>query len=271
MTEAMGEIKRSSNEITTVVKVIDEIAFQTNLLALNAAVEAARAGEAGRGFAVVAEEVRSLAQRSADAAKETTTMITEAAQRADAGVEIANAVSDALGDIVESTSQVNSLISEIATASGEQTNGLEQVNAGMGELDRVTQQNAASSEELAATAQETAGQCAALKAQVALFKVRRRERSSGASTGIRDHALSAGDSSQRRDGQAARNVVAASIAAAELARQPSIVAVDDAPIRATVIDDVRTDSLITNDSSDADLLAGAEPFPDADDSFLEEF
>ena len=172
MSEAMDAIKASSSEISNIIKVIDEIAFQTNLLALNAAVEAARAGEAGKGFAVVAEEVRSLAQRSAEAAKNTASMIEEAQRRADHGVGIATQVGEALDGIRVSTEKVNTLLTEIASASTEQAQGVSQVNTGVAELDAVTQLNASNSEELAAVAQETSAHAATMRSIVQQFTVR---------------------------------------------------------------------------------------------------
>jgi methyl-accepting chemotaxis protein len=171
MSEAMGAIKQSSDSIAKVLKVIDEIAFQTNLLALNAAVEAARAGEAGKGFAVVAEEVRNLAGRSAQAARETAAMIEESTTRADRAVSICSDVDSSLRTIVDGTREVNELLSQIASASREQAQGIGQINSGVTELDKVTQQNAGNSEELAAASEETAAQVASLKQLVGQFKV----------------------------------------------------------------------------------------------------
>ncbi len=176
MSKAVNEIKQSSSEISKIIKVIDEIAFQTNLLALNAAVEAARAGEAGKGFAVVAEEVRNLAQRSAEAAKNTATMIEESVKRSENGVQIAGRVGQALEEITTATNKVNTLLSEIASAAGEQATGIGQVNQGVSQLDQVTQQNAGNSEEMASSAEELSSQVAALNELVAQFKV-------GANTG----------------------------------------------------------------------------------------
>jgi len=163
MSQAMDEIMSSSTQISKIIKVIDEIAFQTNLLALNAAVEAARAGEAGKGFAVVAEEVRNLAQRSAEAAKNTSAMIEESTKRADNGVSIAQRVGKALEEIGSSTRKVNTLLAEIASAAKEQSEGVTQVNQGVSQLDKVTQQSAGNAEELASAAQEASAQVATLR------------------------------------------------------------------------------------------------------------
>lgn len=171
MSDAMGAIKQSSDSIAKILKVIDEIAFQTNLLALNAAVEAARAGEAGKGFAVVAEEVRNLAQRSAEAARETATMVEESTTRADTAFDLCERVGESLDRIVKGTNDVNSLLGEIAAASGEQAEGVGQINSGVTELDRVTQQNAGNSEELAAASEQTAAQVASLRELIGAFKV----------------------------------------------------------------------------------------------------
>ncbi|MFM1822194.1 MAG: hypothetical protein RI967_460 [Planctomycetota bacterium] len=171
MSEAMGAIKQSSDSIAKVLKVIDEIAFQTNLLALNAAVEAARAGEAGKGFAVVAEEVRNLAGRSAQAARETAAMIEESTTRADRAVSLCGDVDASLRTIVDGTREVNELLAQIASASREQAQGIGQINSGVAELDKVTQQNAGNSEELAAASEQTAAQVASLKQVVGQFRV----------------------------------------------------------------------------------------------------
>ena len=145
--EAMGEIEKSSAQIGNIIGVIDEIAFQTNLLALNAGVEAARAGEAGRGFAVVAQEVRALAQRSAEAAKEIKTLITASTEQVDAGVELVGKTGEALTRIVAQVAQINGVVSEIAASAQEQATGLEQVNSAVSQMDQATQQNAAMVEE----------------------------------------------------------------------------------------------------------------------------
>lgn len=162
MTAAVAAIKASSDQIASIIKTIDEIAFQTNILALNAAVEAARAGEAGAGFAVVAEEVRNLAQRSAVAARETAAKIEDAVQRTGEGVRISDKVGQALEEIVTRVRRTDALINEIATASGEQSSGLEQLNTAVSAMDKVTQNNAASAEETSASAQELNEQARAL-------------------------------------------------------------------------------------------------------------
>jgi methyl-accepting chemotaxis protein len=143
MNTAMAAIKASSDDIAKIIKTIDEIAFQTNILALNAAVEAARAGEAGMGFAVVADEVRNLAQRSAQAAKETAAKIEGAIRTTAQGVTLSGKVAQALNDIVTKARQVDELAAEVAGASREQTQGITQINVAVGQMDKVIQSNAA--------------------------------------------------------------------------------------------------------------------------------
>ncbi len=163
MGQAISDIERSASETAKIIKVIDEIAFQTNLLALNAAVEAARAGEAGKGFAVVAEEVRSLAMRSAEAARNTATLIEESVKNAKNGVAISAEVGKMLGAITASSTKVNALVDEISAATKEQAEGIQQVNTAIRQMDQVTQGNAANAEESAAASEELSAQAAELK------------------------------------------------------------------------------------------------------------
>ncbi len=166
---AMDGIKASSQEISKITSVIDEIAFQTNLLALNAGVEAARAGEAGRGFAVVATEVRALAQRSSDAAREINDLISASEGQVQAGVELVDKTGTALGAIVESISEISELVSNIAVSTKEQASGLNEINAAVTELDQVTQQNAAMFEETTAASHALTTETNALADAVSRF------------------------------------------------------------------------------------------------------
>jgi methyl-accepting chemotaxis protein len=168
---AMALIQEASGEIANIIGVIDEIARQTNLLALNAAVEAARAGEAGRGFAVVASEVRSLAQRSAEAAKGINDLITNSHGKVKEGVELVNRTGASLTEIVESIRNVANIVSEIANASSEQSNGLEQINKALTQLDELTQRNSALAEENTASAKTLESQSIAMNEQVAFFRI----------------------------------------------------------------------------------------------------
>jgi methyl-accepting chemotaxis protein len=163
MSAAMGEIKTAGGEIAKIIKIIDEIAFQTNILALNAAVEAARAGEAGMGFGVVAEEVRSLAHRCAQAAKETSAQIEGAITKTNQGVAISAKVAGQLTEMVAKVRQVDELVREVAAASKEQSQGIEQVNQAMGQMDKVTQSNAANAEESASAVEQLNAQALTLK------------------------------------------------------------------------------------------------------------
>jgi methyl-accepting chemotaxis protein len=168
---AMAKIEDSSRKIADIIGVIDEIARQTNLLALNAAVEAARAGDAGRGFAVVASEVRSLAQRSSQAAKDIKDLITNSNSQVKEGVDLVNRTGGSLNEIAESVKKVAEIIADIATASSEQATGLEQINKALTQMDEVTQQNSALVEENAATAKALEHQAKAMNERVAFFRL----------------------------------------------------------------------------------------------------
>ncbi|MDB5937063.1 MAG: hypothetical protein JWQ01_4407 [Massilia sp.] len=167
----MGSINESSRKIVDIIGVIDSIAFQTNILALNAAVEAARAGEQGRGFAVVASEVRTLAQRSAAAAKEIKTLIVDSVDQVDAGARLVDQAGATMEQVVASIRRVTEIMGEITIASGEQTDGIEQVNQAIGQMDEVTQQNAALVEQSAAAAESMQDQAGALAKAVSVFKL----------------------------------------------------------------------------------------------------
>jgi len=168
---AMARIEESSRRISDIIGVIDEIARQTNLLALNAAVEAARAGDAGRGFAVVASEVRSLAQRSSQAAKDIKDLITKSNAQVGEGVSLVNQAGASLQDILESINNVASIVADIANASAEQATGIEQVNRALAQMDEVTQQNSALVEENAATAKTLEAQSAAMNERMGFFRL----------------------------------------------------------------------------------------------------
>lgn len=169
---AMNRIEDSSNRISQIIGVIDEIAFQTNLLALNAGVEAARAGEAGRGFAVVAQEVRELAQRSANAAKEIKTLISNSAREVEGGVTLVRSTGEALVEIEELVNRVNSHVSSIATAAREQANGLNEINTSVNQMDQMTQQNAAMVEETTAASQTLAEESDQLRGLLSNFSLK---------------------------------------------------------------------------------------------------
>ncbi|NIM43322.1 MAG: HAMP domain-containing protein [Hydrogenophaga sp.] len=190
----MEEINQASRKINDIIGVIDGIAFQTNILALNAAVEAARAGEQGRGFAVVAGEVRNLAQRSAQAAKEIKGLIGASVDKVTVGTELVNQAGQTMSEIVENVVRVRDIIGEIASASGEQAEGVNQINAAVSNLDQMTQQNAALVEESAAAASSMNDQAARLAEVVRIFRL-----DGGAASAGGIAALTAGDLQQRRE------------------------------------------------------------------------
>ena len=194
MQKAMDAIKESSAGIAQIIKTIDEIAFQTNILALNAAVEAARAGEAGAGFAVVAEEVRNLAQRSAQSAKETSAKIEGAIRNSDHGVMLSAKVAESLNSIVGKARTMNGLVSEIATASSEQDKGIGQLTVAVQQMDKVTQANASNAEETASASEELNAHADSLKETVvelvALVRSDARENSGSSSSSFRAAAPS---------------------------------------------------------------------------------
>ncbi len=168
---AMSRIEESSTKVSDIIGVIDEIAFQTNLLALNAAVEAARAGDAGRGFAVVASEVRSLAQRSSEAAKDIKALIVQSGSQVKDGVKLVNDAGTSLADIVTSVKKVTDIVSEIAAASKEQAVGVEEINKAVGQMDEMTQQNSALVEESAAACRLLQDQAEDMANRMALFRI----------------------------------------------------------------------------------------------------
>ncbi len=171
MVASMTAVRDSSNKVAKIIKVIDEIAFQTNILALNAAVEAARAGEEGRGFAVVAAEVRSLAHRSAEAARQIKQLTQDSAAKVRAGSELVGRSGATLGEIIESAQHLTEQIADIASASRQQSAGVDEINGAIAQMESLTQSNAAQTEEITATSDALAAQAEHLRDLVSHFRL----------------------------------------------------------------------------------------------------
>ncbi len=230
----MRHINESSRRIADINAVIDGIAFQTNILALNAAVEAARAGEQGRGFAVVAGEVRSLAQRSAEAAKEIKTLISTSVEQVDAGTTLVDQAGQTMGEIVTAIKRVTDVVAEISAASEEQSRGVNQVGQAVGQMDQATQQNAALVEQSAAAAESLKGQALALVAAVNVFRIGRDDR--GAAPAAAPSASRARSANAGRASPAPRAAASATPGAARSAAPTA------APTRPEARPDATTDA-----------------------------
>ena len=172
MITAVNEINDAGQSISKVIKTIDDIAFQTNILALNAAVEAARAGQHGKGFAVVAEEVRNLASKSANAAKETGALIQDSAQKAELGARIAGETASSLSEIVSGINESSQIVGDIAKSTGDQTVGISHINKGIDEVAQVIQQTSATAQQSAAASQEMSAQSVVLEELIGQFKLK---------------------------------------------------------------------------------------------------
>ncbi|MFP4017169.1 MAG: methyl-accepting chemotaxis protein, partial [Halanaerobiales bacterium] len=210
MMGSMAELKSSSDEISKIIKVIDDIAFQTNILALNAAVEAARAGDAGMGFAVVAEEVRTLAQRSAKAAKDTADIIEKNINLAEQGVAVSKGVNEVLAEIFDQSKKVSELMDEIAAASEEQAKGISQINQAVSQMDQVVQENASSAEESASASEELAAQAVSMQDNVQMLVelVDKKNSSKNTGRGVKKNSSSRlNESSYKKQDSIDRNVV----------------------------------------------------------------
>ncbi|MFP4898835.1 methyl-accepting chemotaxis protein [Paraburkholderia sp. BR14261] len=225
--DTMRDIANSSEQVAQIISVIEGIAFQTNILALNAAVEAARAGEQGRGFAVVAGEVRTLAQRSATAAREIKELISVSVERVNNGTALVDDAGRTMGEIVQSVKRVADLMNEISAASGEQRTGIEQVNQAVTQMDEVTQQNAALVEEASAAAQSMSSQAAALRELVSVFNIGSAGRA--ATTSIAPAAKAVASATVRRPAASRPAPVRAPAASAPKAdrREPATATSDD--------------------------------------------